>query len=352
MILIDAKCLHAVNSACHLSDLFEHLQKAIELEHATIPPYLTAMISLMPGKNQEIRDLIHSVVIEEMLHMSIAANILNAIGGSPVINKPDFIPTYPGPLPMNINKQLTVHLERFSKDVVKRTFMEIEEPENPILFPEKMRLNNLTEDSVATIGQFYLSIRRKIEQIAEDVLPGDADKQMVSHMFSSDELFPILTKQDAIHAIDIIIEQGEGTAESPLATRGNLAHYYRFEEIYKGKKLVEDPSADNGYSFGPPIPFDESGVFPIAANTMVKDLPDSTSDEKEIRRMAEEFRYSYTKLLNGLHRTFNGDPGFISDTLGLMYDVKIIGEKLAATPFPGRNGETVGPPFEFSAAGI
>jgi len=34
-----------------------------------------------------------------MLHMSIAANILIASGGRPMINTRAFIPNYPGPLP-------------------------------------------------------------------------------------------------------------------------------------------------------------------------------------------------------------------------------------------------------------
>lgn len=347
MLLIETKYLQAVNNAGDLSELSVYLQKAIELEHATIPPYLTAMISLKPGSNDEIRKLIHSVVIEEMLHMSIAANILNAIGGHPVINQPGFIPVYPGPLPMNSSSGFIVPLERFSKAGVKNIFMEIEEPEDPILFQEKLRRYDLTTASYATIGEFYRAIQQKIGALADNILPGHPARQMVTSLFSRNQLFPILTRQQAINAIDIIIEQGEGTTSSPLGTGNDLAHYYRFEEIYKGKRLVKDPAQPNGYIYGPPIPFDETAVFPISANTHLQDLPCNTAEEKELKRMAYTFSYSYTKLLNGLHNAFNGDPGFIAHTMGLMYDIKLIGQQLAATPFPGRPGETVGPPFEY-----
>ncbi|HVI48139.1 MAG TPA: ferritin-like protein [Chitinophaga sp.] len=348
MLLINPTLIHGVKSSKKLPDLFMYLQKAIELEHSTIPPYLTAMISIKPGSNKEINDVIHSVVIEEMLHMSIAANILNAIGGAPVINKPGFIPVYPGPLPMGINASLIVHLERFSKDVVHRTFMEIEEPENPLNFPERFKAMNLDVEEFATIGQFYEAIKEMIIALAPYVLPGDPGKQMTTPMFESDELFPIITKEDAIKAIDVIIEQGEGTPDTPLTPEGEIAHYYRFKEIYLGKKLVYDPASEKGWYYGPPIPFDEKAIFPISKDTKIADLPDGTQDEKEIKKMAEEFSYFYTKLLHGLHRTFNGEPGFINNTMGLMYDIKLIGQKLAATPFPGRPGETVGTPFEFS----
>lgn len=58
------------------------LQLAIELEHATIPAYLTAFLTLEPGRNREVSDLILSVFLEEMLHMALACNILNAVGGA------------------------------------------------------------------------------------------------------------------------------------------------------------------------------------------------------------------------------------------------------------------------------
>jgi rubrerythrin len=82
MLQIDSKYIEKALSANALEELYPLLQKAIELEHSTIPPYLTAMFSLKPGTNLVQRQIIHSIVIEEMLHMSIAANILNALGES------------------------------------------------------------------------------------------------------------------------------------------------------------------------------------------------------------------------------------------------------------------------------
>jgi len=82
-----------------IEDLRSAVQTAIQLEHSTIPPYLTADFTLQNTGNKEISNLIGTILGEEMLHMSIASNLLNAIGGTPVINKPGFIPTYPGPLP-------------------------------------------------------------------------------------------------------------------------------------------------------------------------------------------------------------------------------------------------------------
>ena len=62
-------------------DLREHLQWAIELEHPTLPPYLCALYSLDPEWNPAAVEVAASVFAEEMLHLALAANLLNAVGG-------------------------------------------------------------------------------------------------------------------------------------------------------------------------------------------------------------------------------------------------------------------------------
>jgi rubrerythrin len=66
-----------------LESLREHLQWAIELEHSTIPPYLCALYSLDSDRNPEAADVVSSVMVEEMLHLTLAANLRNAVGGRP-----------------------------------------------------------------------------------------------------------------------------------------------------------------------------------------------------------------------------------------------------------------------------
>ena len=61
--------------------------------------YLTSLFSIANGSDYAATT-IHSVVVEEMVHMTIAANVLNAVGGAPMIDSPAFIPTYPSLLPL------------------------------------------------------------------------------------------------------------------------------------------------------------------------------------------------------------------------------------------------------------
>ena len=58
--------------------LHRYLHKAMQLEHATIPPYLMALYSIEPGTNSDATHVIRVVVVEEMLHLTLAANLLNA----------------------------------------------------------------------------------------------------------------------------------------------------------------------------------------------------------------------------------------------------------------------------------
>ncbi len=349
MLKIDPKFIQKVVQSKSLVELYPLFQKAIELEHSTIPPYLTALYSLKPSPNitkqpptnKGPKEIIHSIVVEEMLHMTISANILNALGGNPKINKANFVPEYPGHLPMGIGGSLIVGLEKYSKDVVKNVFMEIEEPEKPIVFKSATMA---AVETFKTIGEFYQALQQKIKDLAPEILPGNPAKQVTSRFFSTKELYPILTKQNAIDAIDIIIEQGEGTSISPLDPEGEIAHYYRFEELYKGKKLVKDPSAPNGFSFtGPDIPFNANDVYPLFPNTKTAMLAAGT----EARRRMDAFNASYYSLLAGLHRTFNGEPKHLDDCLGLMYDIKLYAEKLCGMEFPGKAGYNVGPSFEY-----
>jgi hypothetical protein len=265
------------------------------------------------------------VVREEMLHMTIAANVLNAIGGHPVINQPDFIPSYPGPLPMNIG-DLTVNLAPLSKEVLFDTFMKIEEPEKPIDFPVKSLFARETP-SFATIGQFYRAIIEKLQELGPKCIVGDPCLQVVNHQwFPPDELFSIRTLDDAVRGLELIVQQGEGTEKSPLDPEGDYAHYYRFAEIYYGRRLRPDSTVPEGYSYsGDPIPLDQNDIWDLVENSKASMYPEGSM----ARFLVDQFNYSYTSLLNSLHETFNGKPNYLNTAIGVMFDLKLQAQKMA-----------------------
>jgi len=70
---------------CSIESVKRDLQDAVRLEFATIPPYLTSMYSIKAGNNTKVYAVIRSVVMQEMLHMAQAANILISLGGHPLL---------------------------------------------------------------------------------------------------------------------------------------------------------------------------------------------------------------------------------------------------------------------------
>lgn len=319
------------------------LQQAIELEHSTIPLYLYALYSIDSSKNAAIAGIIQSVAVEEMLHMTLASNILNALGGSPQINTPDFIPDYPGHLPGGIEPGLTVNLAPFSMQQLE-TFLDIEEPETPLVFPVKAALAAAPAEEFDTIGQFYAAIATAITALGDGAFVNPPRNQVGPDLM--DESVVVINVETAQEAINTIVEQGEGTSNSPLEVVGDgVAHYYRFMEIKNGKMLVPDSSAPGGYSYsGAPVPFDPTGVYPLPTNP---GLPPGYPAGSIQAFANNNFNYTYTSLLNSLHLLFNGDASEtrMNEAIGLMMSLK--GQAKAMTS--GIPDKTVftGPSFQY-----
>jgi hypothetical protein len=325
-------------------DTVEHardaLQYAIQLEHATIPPYLTALYSLKPGTNRAIAELIKGIVFQGMQHMTLAANMLNAIGGEPDTDSKRFIPSYPGGLPFHIGdrngRKFEVSLKAFSLDVVENVFMRIEEPDQPIAFPAGTRMSGLAQQQVRTIGDFYRALRAALQA---EWFTGDHARQVTGIVD------PVYTLADAQKTIDTIVEQGEGTTPSPLGGPGaQLAHCHRFAEIFRHRTLVPNPTAPQGYSYsGAPIRFDPAGVWPIVANPHSGLYPPASIQRVE----SDVFNRIYSNLLRALHTAFNGHPGYFDTAIGLMFDLKLQALKLMSLPI-GANTNAA-PCYEYVA---
>jgi hypothetical protein len=321
------------------------LQLAIRLEHGTIPPYLFTMYSLDPIKNPRIFNLIRGVVKEEMAHLAIACNLLNAVGGSPLLNSPDFVMNYPGALPGSVHTALQVSLEPFSLEHIKSIFMEIEEPENPIRYKAQIRPD---AQEFRTIGAFYRAISEQIRRSGSKIFTGDSARQVKSEMIGLPNVSPVTDPASAAQAINHIIQQGEGTNDLPTDDHEMLAHYYRFEEIYRGRELVKrqgappDAPADQRYSYaGPVIALDRTGIFAMKSNPKSSDYPPA------VRSIADEFNRSYSQMLLQLHLGFNGDLSQLAQAIATMQPtLRDLAMKLAKESLG--DGTNAGPTFEYA----
>ena len=145
--------ISAAEPIADLDELRAHLQYAIGVELTTIPAYLCALYTIDEGTNTAASDVIQSVVLEEMLHMALAANVLNGIGGvpctAPVGTGPSPVPAYPTKVPF-IDRIPEIHLQRFSPAALEE-FLAIELPDDTS--------SDATEgDQYGSIGAFYEAI--------------------------------------------------------------------------------------------------------------------------------------------------------------------------------------------------
>ena len=326
-----------------IEDIRAALQSAIELEHSTIPLYLYAMYSLDAELNSQIVAILRSVVVEEMLHMVLAANVLNAIGGRPQLAGPSFYPHFPGQLPGGVDGQLQLHLRKFSFDQLS-VFIALEEPRDPIA-----GLSPLGPDSSScTIGEFYQAIEAAIAQMGSEAFGHSDGRQIGPDLVFGSVLVHDLSS--AIEAINTIIEQGEGTTASPQEIDGpgginDFAHHYRLSEVLLGRRLIfREIDGVSRYDYlGEPIILDHDGIFDLPDDPRAQNY-DEGSDE---RLAIDEFNYFYTTLLNSLHNLINGISTGASflNSLGHMSELDRRAREMARGATT--RGRCIGPTFEY-----
>lgn len=355
------------------------LQQAVLLEQAVLPPYLAALLSIKANRNVEVADIIGGVVREEMLHLALAANLLNAIAGKPQIGRPGLVPTYPGRLPAPVLPDLEVRLRRCSVEQIRDVFLTIEMPQQPsvdgrpftgpvidrralsvdrrgkVLQADGGEITKLTdffgraEYEPMTIGWFYTQIARAIVKLqrslaakGKTLFTGDVGRQ-VSWPTAPGTLYRVTDVRSALLAIYEIIEQGEGTPQDldhdPDPER--LGHFYRFEQIVRGRKLIRTRAGQWRYE-GAPVRIDPDGVYPM------EDDPDAyrfAAGSGE-RRQAELFNEMYTNVLTSLHEVFNGEPDKLMDAVGLMFSLQVQAKKLFDMPTSPGAATVIGPAFQ------
>ncbi|WP_218019775.1 ferritin-like domain-containing protein [Rhodococcoides yunnanense] len=330
-----------------LDDLRTHLQWAIELEHSTIPPYMYALYSLDLSRNSEAAQVISSVFVEEMLHLALAANLLNAVGGKPVLDSPEILPSYPHTLPHS-DGSVRIDLAPFGPAALE-LFLAIEKPASAEAPPEADRYHS--------IGQFYAAVetglRMLCETLGEDaVFSGAPERQLHEIHFSSTagNIVPVHDLASASAALKEIVEQGEGAARTD-AWDGNknvfhpefdeVAHYYRFVELKCGRRFRTGDTPRSGPT-GEEIAVDFDGVRPMRSNPKVADAPEGSA----VRTAQDRFNNTYCLLLYLLEDTFNGNPSGMNTAIEAMFTLK--GQAQDLMSLPSGDGVTLaGPTFEY-----
>jgi hypothetical protein len=343
------------------SQLFPLLQKAIELELSTIPPYLTALLSIRPDANRDAARLIRSVMMEEMLHMVLVANLASSLGGGVRLGEAN-IPSYP--LRMTFegktfrDRNFDVDLAAFSPQSLA-TFLQIELP--TALAMQKAQVLAFPSITISglTIGEFYHQILRQLEAMCaafpeQEVFSGDPCRQIDESFFWAANGRPIVITDlaRARQALEVVIEQGEGgdgsvyvDDEHYFDQPDEVAHYFRFNEIAVGRyyrpgdRPRDEPS-------GPPLPVDYGAVLPIQRNAKSTDYAPGTP----LAVLNDLFNRQYSLMLTQLEQAFNGSPFVLYDAIiNAMHQMASLAQEMIGIPIDGGSGTHGAPSFEWVA---
>jgi hypothetical protein len=278
-----------------------------------------------------------------MVHITLAANLLNAVGGRPRIDTPQMLAPYPRSLP-HADGSFEVSLLPFGREALE-LFLKIEQPSAPDADPES--------DCYQTIGQFYDAIKHGMRELSTrlgeaNVFCGDPQRQV------SDEgrIIVINDLTTALAALDEIVVQGEGTRRTEVwdgdqqmfhPEHDEVGHYFRFQEIKLGRCYRRGDTVASGPS-GDVMPVDWEGVRPMQPNPRAEGHPLGT----RIRTAQDEFNLAYCTILQLLDQTFDGNPQMLHHAIGAMFRLK--DQANALMQIPTEDGRaTAGPTFEYVA---
>jgi hypothetical protein len=347
--------------------LHSYLHAALQLEHATLPPYLTALYSIRPGTNLDAVQILRVVAVEEMLHLTLAANLLNAVGGKPDLTRSDFLPRYPAFLP-NGETDFKVDVQRFSVDAVN-TFLEIERPRKAPSEGAQCRGDAAAVaarcadadvgyyeivGSYYSIGEFYDDILAGFEYLngisPGELFTGDPSRQVTSEYYyaGGGKLHAVGDLASAREAIRLIAEQGEGHGLSIYDREGELSHYYRFEQLLRGRYYHKagDHADEPGKPTGPALDVQWDAVYPIKKNARLEDYEPGS----ELRAAAVGFNEAYASFLGLLTEAYTGKPQLLLEAVHTMYRIRDRLDQLVRTPLPGGGGLHAAPTFDPAAA--
>jgi hypothetical protein len=350
----------------HREALIYTLGKAAELEHLIMLQYLFAAFSLKQhvreGLSEETllavqrwRRTLLSIGEQEMLHLALVQNLLTAVGAAPRLTRPNFpMPAYSYPAGVRI--ELLPFGEaalRHFAFLERPDGMDVEDAEGFEAIEQAVALPHDEEDEIVphlqefdTIGQLYRSIQAGLEHLADRLGPerlfiGPVDAQATEEHFRWAELVAVTDVMSAQHAIDTIVEQGEGA-------RGEWrdAHFGRLLGILDEYLAIK--AADPSFEPARPV---------MAANVrqQATGVPMPLITDPGTTRCMDLLNVTYEVLLQLLSRYFahtDETPAqlqVLADvSVGLMYAaIKPLGTVVTTLPISWDTpGVTAGPGFE------
>lgn len=353
MLKVRKDIIDKLYAATSVDPVQESLKAAVLTELMTIPPYLTALFSIK-ASNCDARTLVHSVVLEEMLHMTLAANTLIAIGGNVPIFELGVNVRYPSTFPLDVDDGLVVSLASLTGQQTHDVFMAIERPDTMAALPGETEPRPPVghRSGYASLGDFYDAIIQVLRKLGSGIFANPrVDQQIDIRKWFPYEIegFPdgrVYSFESAQAVLNKIVEQGEGLriTQDPINPKDgdgcNYAHYFKFGEIYYGQRLVSDSKDPSGWSYsGAQVSLDTENVLTLQKNAALSDYPPDSG----AYIAGSQFYEAYCSLLRALDETFNGKPERLNSAMGIMFELKLVAQRVMQ--FQVSKGVYAAPPF-------
>jgi len=188
---------------------------AAQIELTTIPLYLSAMWSIWPNSTvkpavrqlaQYAQDTLKSVVIQEMLHMTLDGNVLAATG-EPLDMYPKMVPKYPADLGAVVGLR-AVPIQSLTGDQMQ-AFVQIERP-NIDRFHSAQPADPCNITVVSSIGEFY-DLAQQCAKVVDERYNQPFAGVKITQILSWLKDAVNVTNYDTVkEAFKIIVDQGEG----------------------------------------------------------------------------------------------------------------------------------------------
>ncbi|WP_084187234.1 ferritin-like domain-containing protein [Andreprevotia chitinilytica] len=322
--------------------LLHTLSEAAEIEHNLMCCYLYASWSLKteaddpPDERDELqrwRRIILDVAIDEMAHLALVGNLMNAIGGVAHFNRPNF-PIAPGYHPA----AMQVRLAPFNRDTLQH-FVHLERPEGDdepdgagfahtstyVRGLHGLTLTPTAQDYL-TVGHLYRSVEAGLRALSETLgeaalFCGDPALQVGPSVVGLKGLIAVTDLASACQAIATIVEQGEGAQDN--APDG---HYHRFISVREAYEAMLARNPD----FVP--------AHPAATNPVMRKPPDPQGRvwvaNAEAQSVLDLANATYELMLQCLAQGFAANDQaekklMIDAAIKLMQAVDPLGKQLA-----------------------
>ena len=329
--------------------LLHLLAEASEIEHTLMCSYLYAAFSLKSREEDGLtaeqveaavrwRRTIIGIAIEEMGHLLMVANLTVAVGGAPHFARPNF-PVSPGYFPSDV----VVRLTGFSEDTLDH-FIFLERPrgiggEDSEAFEQEEYAREQAHDGLMpsaqdyrTIGHLYEALRTNLlhltDRLGEEALfIGGATAQLGRNVADLEGVDTITGIEAALRAIDVIVEQGEGSPRDR-----DDSHYRRFVEIRQEFAALH--AADPEFT----------PAWPVADNPVLRRPPEPEDkvfiDAREAAVLLDFACAAYGLLLRLLVQSFGREPTdalarqkrLFAAAIELMHVLGAASEALARVP--------------------